>query len=135
MRSLTSLTRLQAAALLLALIANSATLFAEGVKKRIRFPRGSTSTVIEGAVIRGEMDRYILGAKAGQQMSVRITSLEDNAAFHIYVPGFKKTLDGAGETDDATLWTGKLPASGDYMIVVGGTRGNASYRLEVTIKP
>jgi hypothetical protein len=64
---------------------------------------------------------------------VRISSLEDNAVFQIYVPGHEQTLDGAGEGDDATEWSGELPVSGDYRIVVGGTRGNASYRLEVTI--
>jgi hypothetical protein len=27
-----------------------------------------------------------------------------------------------------------LPSSGDYSVIVGGTRGNASYKLEVTIR-
>jgi hypothetical protein len=36
--------------------------------------------------------------------------------------------------DDATTWEGELPANGDYVIAVGGTRGNASYSLEVSVK-
>lgn len=107
---------------------------AEGVKKRIRFPRGSNSTVVEGAVIRGEQDRYILGARARQTMTVSITSVEDNAVFHIYQPGAKKTLEGAAEAQDAKHWRGELPATGDYTIVVAGTRGNATYRLSVKIE-
>jgi hypothetical protein len=34
---------------------------------------------------------------------------------------------------EMTRGSGELPASGDYAIVVGATRGNATYELEVTI--
>jgi hypothetical protein len=60
---------------------------------------------------------------------VHITSLEDNAVFDLYAPGGRRSL--AEETTD---WTGELPRSGDYVISVGGTRGNATYTLEVTIR-
>jgi hypothetical protein len=87
--------------------------------------------VIKDAVVRGTRDRYILGARAGQTLIVHITSLENNAVFDIYARGGKRVLDGAQETTD---WTGELPRSGDYVIEVGGTRGNATYTLEVTIR-
>jgi hypothetical protein len=99
--------------------------------RRVRFARGRTTTVIKDAVVRGTRDRYILGARAGQTLIVHITSLENNAVFDIYARGGKRVLDGAQE---ATDWTGELPRSGDYVIEVGGTRGNASYTLEVTIR-
>lgn len=105
-----------------------------GVRKRVRFPRGSHSTTVSGSVIRGERDRYILGAKEGQTMTVRVRSVEDNAVFQIYFAGEQESLEGAGEGDDATSWSGKLPATTDYVIVVGGTRGNASYKLEIGIE-
>jgi hypothetical protein len=108
--------------------------FTQGVNRKLRFPRGATSTVVKGSVVRGDRDRYLVGAKAGQHMAVRISSLENNAVFQIFSPGSKETLQGAGEMDDATTWEGDLPASGDYVIAVGGTRGNASYRLEVSVK-
>jgi hypothetical protein len=99
--------------------------------RRVRFARGRTTTVIKDAVVRGTRDRYILGARAGQTLIVHITSLENNAVFDIYARGGKRVLDGAQETTD---WTGELPRSGDYVIEVGGTRGNATYTLEVTIR-
>jgi hypothetical protein len=99
--------------------------------RRVRFARGRTTTVIKDAVVRGTRDRYILGARAGQTLIVHITSLENNAVFDIYARGGKRVLDRAQETTD---WTGELPRSGDYVIEVGGTRGNASYTLEVTIR-
>src|SRR5436853_6120138 len=101
---------------------------AEGFRKRIRFPRGTNSTTISGSVARGKQNRYIIGAKAGQTMTVRIRSTEDNAVFQIYFPGEQEALEGAGEGDDAKSWTGKLAATTDYIIVVGASRGNASYR-------
>ena len=108
--------------------------FADGVTKKVRFAKGTSSTTIRNAVIRGERDRYLVGAKAGQTMTVKITSLEKNAVFQIYLPGEQESLPGAGETDDATKWSGRLPADNEYVIVVGGTRGNASYTLTISIR-
>jgi hypothetical protein len=112
----------------------TSTSLAAGIKKRIRFSQGSNSTTISGTVVRGERDRYILGAKEGQKMTVRIRSMEDNAVFQIYFPGEQESLEGAGEGDDAKSWSGDLPATTDYIIVVGGSRGNARYKLEVKIQ-
>jgi hypothetical protein len=107
---------------------------ADGVKKKVRFARGSSATTIKGAVIRGERDRYYVGAKKGQTMSVKITSLEQNAVFQIYLSGEQEALPGAGDGDDAMKWSGELPADSEYVIVVGGTRGNATYTLTISIK-
>lgn len=105
----------------------------DGLTKRVKFAKGKSSITLSNSVIRGDRDTYILGAKAGQRMTVRITALENNAAFEIEGPG-GGYLEGAGEGDDATRITVSLPASGDYRIIVGGTRGNASYRLTVSIR-
>ena len=109
-------------------------IFAEGVRKRIKFPRGSTSTVINNAVLRDEIDQYILNARAGQKMKVDISSIEDNASFQITRPDKTQLLPGAGFDDDAKHWSGELPDSGDYTIEVAPTRGNATYRLKVEIR-
>lgn len=118
-----------------------------GVTQEIRFPQGSNSTVIEQSVIRGERDLYYLTARAGQTLAVSLSALENNAVFAIYKPGYAVTSDkdgfteikgaalaGAGESDDATAWESSLPVSGKYLIVVGGTRGNATYRLKITVR-
>jgi hypothetical protein len=100
----------------------------EGMTKRVRFPKGRNSVVLRGAAVRGTQDRYILRAGSGQTMTLRITSTEDNAVFDVMAPG------GQSLASEVTDWTGELPATGDYTIVVGGTRGNATYRLAVTIR-
>jgi hypothetical protein len=78
--------------------------------------------------VRGTRDIYLLGAKAGQKMTVSITSLENNAVFDIIAPNLKIIKQ------EGTSWSTKLSATGDYRIVVGGTRGNATYKLRVQIK-
>lgn len=106
---------------------------ADGITKRIKFARGKHTATLSYAVIRGDEDTYLAGAKAGQKMTVKITSVEKNAVFFIEKPG-GGYLEKAGDGDDQTAWTGALPRDGDYKITVAGTRGNATYKLSVTIK-
>ena len=67
-------------------------------------------------------------------MTVNIASTEKNAVFQIYFHGEEESLPGAGDNDDATNWSGELPIDNEYVIVVGGTRGNATYALTISIK-
>ena len=121
--------------LLVVLMLGTATVtFADGVRKRIKFPRGSSSTVINNAVLRDEIDQYILNARAGQRMKVDISSVENNASFQITRPDKTQLLPGASFDDDAKHWNGELPETGDYVIEVAPTRGNATYRLKVEIR-
>lgn len=110
-----------------------------GVREEVKFKRGASSTIIEGGVIRGERDKYLIGAGKGQFLAVTLSSLEDNAVFAIYPPGAKEQPDdeisgnplpGAAESKAIAV---QLPTQGRYLIVVGGTRGNATYKLEVAI--
>ena len=106
---------------------------ADGVRKRLKFAKGRSATTVSGAVIRGDQDTYIIGARKGQTMRVKITSLEKNAVFDVKDAN-GNYLQDAGESDDAPNWTGDLPSTGDYEITVSGTRGNATYKLTVSIK-
>lgn len=101
--------------------------------KRVRFAPGANAATVKSSVVNATRDRYLLGAQKGQTMSIRIMSLEDNAVFDVVAPpnklGQRRTLK-----QEAVTWSNTLPETGDYQIVVGSTRGNASYRLQVTIK-
>lgn len=101
---------------------------AEGITRQVRFAPGTDSATLEGAVLRGDRDTYTLEAGEGQKIWIKITSVEDNAVFDLYSPG------GELFEQEARSMNGRLPESGAYKVVVGGTRGNASYRLKVTIK-
>lgn len=101
--------------------------------QRIRFKPGESSATIQTAVVRGTRDIYLLGAQKGQMMTLKIESVENNAVFDVEAPptksGQRRVLK-----EEAVFWSGRLPDSGDYQIVVGATRGNATYRLQVAIR-
>ncbi|MEO1183841.1 MAG: hypothetical protein AAFX46_03575 [Cyanobacteria bacterium J06636_27] len=96
--------------------------------RRVKFDRGATSKTVKDSVVRGTRDIYLFGANKGQQMDVNITSLEKNAVFDVVSP------NGQILQQETKNWNGELPQSGDYKIVVGGTRGNATYELNTEIK-
>lgn len=83
---------------------------------RVQFDPGTSGTVLENAVVRGDRDLYILGADGGQVMYLDITSLEDNAVFDVISPSGDILLR---ESVSERLF---LPEWGDYQIIVGGTR-------------
>lgn len=141
-------TLLLAAALLCALAPAPAPALgqAEPQVQPIRFARGSSGAEVSGTVVRGERALFSLEARAGQTLTARITAPEGNAVFQLWHPGAVPrqqdgmamvegtALPGAGEGEDARSWSGRLPASGAYLIVVGGTRGNAQFRLSVAVR-
>lgn len=94
---------------------------------RVKFDPGTNSTVLENSVVRGTRDTYLLNAREEQTLKLSITSLENNAVFDL--------LDPTGDVMEQELTDGSftLPATGDYQIIVGGTRGNATYQLQVAI--
>jgi LysM repeat protein len=100
-----------------------------GAPIRIQFARGETSATVSGSLVRGEQERYILGARSGQTMVVNISSVENNAVITVAAPN-GQILSSA----DVRSWSGVLPQNGDYLVTVGSVRGNASYNLVVTIR-
>ena len=117
---------------------------AEGVSKEFKLEKGRTSGTVSGCVNGANMDEYLLGAKQGQMMVVSIESEENNAVFDLYYltddgDNGWKIVNGAGG-DERKKWEGRLPSDGGvgksecYKIEVGKERGNACYKLKVSIK-
>jgi hypothetical protein len=102
------------------------------VIKRVRFPHGRTTTVLKGVIVNDAMNQYFLAAKAGQTMSVHVTSPRGRAQFDVYPRNDRQAM--ADSAEDVKDWEGKLPQSGDYVISVYSTGGNTRYTLEVTIR-
>ena len=100
----------------------------------IAFERGHNSSIFHGSVVRGDRDVYVVRVRAGQVMSVKATALEHNVAFSIFEPKATEAIPGAEDENDLTEWSGTLTKSGAYRIFVGGTRGNATYTLQVSVK-
>jgi hypothetical protein len=128
------------------LVASNAAMAACDRPTAVRFPAGVFAAELTGGVPRGERDCFSIYAGAGQTLSVtQKTAQDSNIVFQLYRPGWRikrspdgtdvsgATLHGAGEGDDAWTWSGSLPAKGDYLIVVGATRGGGEYRIRVEI--
>lgn len=115
--------------------------------KKIFFATGSTRGMAGGHVQRGSQNLYSLTANAGQYMTITVTIPDDNALFQIYAPGTTlgrdadgtlqfhgKALHVPGDGNDSTRWSGRLPATGTYLIAIGSTRGNARYSMDVRLE-
>ena len=96
--------------------------------RRVEFEPDTSRTVISDSVLRGDRDVYLLNANGGQQMNVSVQSLEENAVLDVISPsGYILAFS----TLDETL---VLPHTGDYRVIIGGTRGNATYELTISIQ-
>ncbi len=102
----------------------------------IQFKAGAESAVVTDAVVRGERRTYGFRARRGQPCKIVISAIESNAVFRLI--SISPTGRGGSETmiagPEARAWSGVLPSTGTYRIIVSGTRGNASYRLRLRIK-
>lgn len=103
------------------------------INRRVQFPPGRTTVVLKGKANWGANYVYRLRARAGQTMIVHVTGVP---TFRIIAPGSRnyEALAGADNVQD---WTGELPRTGDYQIIVGHANDNytlAPYTLEVTVR-
>ena len=113
-------------------------LAADGIREEtVHFKAGTSGTTLKGR-LHGDNDiDYVLGAKAGQRMTVDLHSDNGQNYFNILPPGTDEAIfvgSSAGNHFD-----GVLPDSGDYRIRVylmrpAARRGEqANYRLAVKI--
>lgn len=119
-------------AAVLAVLLLTAGALAQAHYKRVRFPRGRTTAILKGT-LPGADDavNYALTARAGQTMTVHVTSPKGNARVSVYREGQEHALEGANTVKD---WSGELPENGDYVLAVVSMQGRAAYTLEVTIR-
>jgi hypothetical protein len=112
----------------------------------VRFAAGAAAAEIAGGIARGEVACFTVEARKGQHMSVSQPGPGDsNIVMQIYPPPWSITrspegvrirgraLHGAAEGQDAKTWSGTLPQSGNYLLVLGTTWGSGEYRLGLEI--
>lgn len=97
--------------------------------RRVQFKRGSSSATVQGKVSIALPDQYLLGASAGQVMSVQLTSPQKSVRFLVMSPKSTSLI-----ADNARSWTGTLPETGDYHIIVDGDERGGTYTMTITIK-
>ncbi len=109
---------------------------AQSKAERIRFRRGHSSTVLRGRILGFDLKDYLIGAKADQVMTLRLSSANPYLYFVIYSINERPT-----DMNETTEWSDKLSESGDYLIRVfmmraGARRKGAAadYTLKVSIQ-
>jgi hypothetical protein len=102
---------------------------------RIEFKRGTTSTSVSGRVRGDEEAEYVLAAKKGQRLIIKLTSVPVKSSVFQLLGEDNDTL---GLEYDANFdYSGVLPKTGDYFINVSRptqSQGTSRYRLIVTVK-
>jgi hypothetical protein len=100
------------------------------IPRRITFERGAVSASLRGAVSASHSQYYVLRALKDQIMQVNVTS---GRAVQLIIYGADSTVlkSGMGE---GSSFSGDLPATQDYVLVVRADSGAAAYSLRVTIR-
>ena len=96
--------------------------------RRIQFRRRASSTTVQGKVSVGFPDIYLVGARAGQVMTVQLTGPR-KTRFMIMTSRTTQVL-----ADNTASWTGTLPETGDYHILVDTDTDGRTYSMTVSIK-
>ncbi|MGQ0761771.1 MAG: g-type lysozyme inhibitor [Acidobacteriota bacterium] len=103
--------------------------------RRVQFAKGASSATVNGRIKGYEYIDYVIAARAGQTMSVRLTG-SSVAELAILMPdGGNLGMDATGVRE----WSGELPESGDYSIRVlmprayarRGTTARFSMRISI----
>jgi hypothetical protein len=106
---------------------------------RVKFPKGRTTVILKGRTTGGPSESggmdpiaYHVRARKGQTMTLHLTSAKGNAVFGVYAPGMDPMDVGTNAKD----WSGTLPKTGDYEIMVfpEDEATNTTFTLELTIR-
>ena len=106
-------------------------------RQRVRFVKGASGAAVSGTIKGYAYRDYIVGAREGQTLSVRLSG-NSTAELAIFMSdGGNFGADSTGVAD----WTGELSASGDYVIRVLMPRSaarrkgaTARFALRITIE-
>jgi hypothetical protein len=97
--------------------------------RRLQFKRGASEATVQGKVSIALPDTYLLGARAGQTMTVRLTAPRKAVRFMVMSPTTRSLV-----ADNARDWSGVLPETGDYTIIIDSDDRNSTYTMTVSIK-
>ncbi len=103
------------------------------IPSRIKFAEGEDSAKVTGKTAGGYIVSYTVFAIKGQEMTVNLSNLSDDAALTIY--GYTDGQPYVRSTSERTSFRFELPATQDYIVqVVPRAGGVVSYLLEIKIQ-
>lgn len=111
---------------------------AQIITKKVAFPVGKSSTIIQGSIAGDQTMDYTIGANQGQKLNVTLTNKSKDSYFNVLPPGSQGEAIFIGQ-NDGNKCSIVLPSTGTYKIRVyqmrsAARRGEkASYSLSVSI--
>jgi len=111
--------------------------------ERVQFAKGTTSSVVKGTIQGYDGVQYVVGANAGQTLTVRLKTSNGANLFNVWEPGKTPGKDealfaGATGGNEAKI---QLPTGGDYVVQVYLMRSVArrgtpvNYSLTIAVLP
>jgi hypothetical protein len=99
----------------------------ETTTQRVKFDAGSSGAELTGRLAPGASTRYLLGAKNGQDLYVRVATSAPDVSYQIMNPDGSFLLDQMSPDNE---YRGELWQSGDHVIeVINRGSGTASYNV------
>jgi hypothetical protein len=102
------------------------------IPERITFSPGAISATSSGNLAPSQTHDYVLRARAGQTMTLTITSPRGDVLLEAY--GLDDGQPLVRVPLGATTWTGKLPGTQDYHIKAVSVGGATRYEIVFTVK-
>jgi hypothetical protein len=91
----------------------------------LHFAPGTSATTLSGNVAYNFGDEYVLRARAGQRISIRLRSEERHTGASLYYDGNVSNLT---QLSGVMAWSGTLPHTGTYRLFVSGTNERDEYQ-------
>jgi hypothetical protein len=101
---------------------------------QIRFARGRNSAVVRGRITRADRDQYLLRARRGQVMTVRLDSADPRMGFDVYVTTGLEAVPVTEADQLQREWSGPLPEGDEYYINVLTPGAGGAYSFEVKVE-
>ena len=89
-------------------------------KQRVNFPKGASGTTLTVTIPAGEIKRFVVGARAGQNLTVSVSDKDASL----------RLLEDVETVEGINNFRARLPKNGDYTIEI---QNNAANDLEITV--
>jgi hypothetical protein len=128
--------------LILFVVAMSTAAVAQGGGKaepnRIEFKRGKSSITINGVVHGDEQGEYVLAARQGQRLTIKLTAVPAlSSCFVLQEPGVAENANIDLVLECGSRYSKVLSTNGDYFLTVARqseAKGPSRYKMTVTIR-
>lgn len=99
--------------------------------QEVHFKKGTSGATYTGTLTRGSSARYVLGAKAGQDLRIHVIAQSPDISYQIFNPDSSFLLDMISADKP---YRGQLWQSGNHVVEVINRGDKADYGIEITIQ-